>query len=111
MEYKNAFKNGFIVGAVAGALGAYVVFKKHEKVAAKLWMLHVKGDLHRRLKEVKRLSKDNYEELVDNVLARYRSAEHIARHELDDFRDELKRRWKEVKREFDEGVEAELEKD
>jgi hypothetical protein len=104
MEQTHEFKKGFIVGVVAGIVGAFALQKKRRLIMGKLWKLKVQADIHRRVGALKRLTRENYDEIIEDALTRYRAVGSIAKSELDEFGRELKRKWKEVKAEFEEAA-------
>lgn len=104
MDHTRGFKKGFFMGVFAGLFGALLLYRNRGKISAKFWKLRVKADVYRRLKDMKRLTKETYEEVIDDVLSRYRTFGHIAEYELDMFADELRDRYKEMKQRLEEGV-------
>ena len=92
------------MGAVLGAGATYLAYKNRKKIAEKMWKIKARAQLHRRLSNLKRITKKEYEELVDAVLSKYEDLESISRYEIDEFADELKDRWDSVKERIDEAA-------
>lgn len=99
MRYRNGlFAAGFALGALAGAAGAIVLYKNRKTLKAHWWRLRAKADIHRRLGALKEVTREAYDEVVDDVVARYRTLESVAAYEADEFAADLKRRYRDVKR-------------
>jgi gas vesicle protein len=94
---KRDFTSGFALGAVAGAAGALLLYKNRRTLRASWWKLRAKADIHRRLRALKEVTRDSYEEIVDDVLSRYRALGDVASYEVDAFSTDLKRRYRDVK--------------
>ena len=95
---KGLFAAGFTLGALAGAAGAIVLYKNRKTLKARWWRLRAKADIHRRLGALKEVTREAYDEIVEDVVSRYRTLEAIAAYEADEFAAELKRRFRDVKR-------------
>lgn len=97
MNTKRPFAAGLILGALAGAAGALILYKKRKRIRATWWKYQAKLDINRRLANLSRLTKQAYEDAIDDALARYRLAGAVAAPEIDRFAEELKRRYRKVK--------------
>ena len=106
MEQRNGFTTGFVLGALALGLGALALYKKRRHLRAAWWQWQAKADIHRRLAALKRVTRASYDEIVDDVLARYEAAGEVAADEIEAFAGELKRRYGEIKARLAEAREA-----
>lgn len=61
-------------------------------------MFKMRMEIEQRLRELGKFSREAYEEIVEEVLERYRDRGIIAAHKLDTFEEDLKRRYSEAKR-------------
>jgi gas vesicle protein len=112
MEYNNkkgklgAFLSGVVM---ATAIGGYMLFgsKKSRRNRQKVedWMEDAKAEVVTRLKKIKKLSRDKYDEIIDTVSDKYAELKEVGKEKADTLRDELKSRWDEVKREAEEEAE------
>lgn len=90
---------GILVGTLVGiAAGFYLkseegkmVMKDAEKKAKEL-----QGKLMKNLKDVKHLSKEKYEEMVNTTMDYYMKSKDIAQNDLPEVREFLMKKWKEV---------------
>ncbi len=106
MEHNNKFNKGFMFGVAAGALGALFLYKKRGRIRSSLWKLRARAELYRRLYELKRATRERFEDLVDEVLEEYGAWGTIAEEELEDFAEELKDTWRDVKHRFEDAVQT-----
>jgi gas vesicle protein len=95
-----AFLSGVVV---ATAIGGYLLFgskkaKKNRRVVED-WMEDAKADVVAKLKKVKRLSRDKYEEIVDVISDKYSEMKEVGKIKADELRDDLKSRWEEIEEE------------
>jgi gas vesicle protein len=105
MEHnKKGNMGAFLSGVfVATAVGGYLLFgsknakKNRQKVED--WVEDAKADVVSRLKKIKRLSRDKYYEIVDDVSGKNSKMKDVGKEKADELRDELKRRWEEIEEE------------
>ena len=98
-----AQKVGIGVGLTAAtvtAVGGYFLYgsknaKKNRKTV-KSWMLKAKAEVLEGLEKAKKLSEDEYQELVDRVVKRY--AKSATAKEAKEYAQELKKHWKEIEK-------------
>ncbi len=93
-----------IAGAAAAAIaGGYFFYgkegAKHRK-NLKSWMVKAKSEVMEKLEKAKDLSEESYNETVDLVSAKYSSLKHVAPEEIQAFARDLKKHWKDIKREI-----------
>jgi len=92
-------KAGLAIGAILGVVAGYFLQSKDGKTltkdAAKKARLLQKRVLQK-LEQVQDLSQDKYAEVVDEVLAYYQKAKHLAKTEVPGFRKFLLGRWQEI---------------
>lgn len=100
MKNGNDFKKGFVIGVLAGAFGAVALYKKRGAFRAKLWRIRAKMELHHRLRELKALTRRNYDQVVDDVITRARVVGGIAAEEAEEFAEELKQRFDQMRKTF-----------
>ncbi len=87
-----------ITAAVAAAAGGYFLYgsknaAKNRK-AVKSWALKAKADVLEGLEKAKNMSQEEYEQLVETVVAGYALAKSASKAELSDFKKEMKDHWK-----------------
>ena len=63
-------------------------------------MQQMSSDLNERVADATGMTEEKYDELVDLVTSKYRKAKKIKESDLEDFADELKAHWKNVKKEW-----------
>lgn len=97
---RGSFFFGFFLGYAVGTAGGFFLSQNKRKIQAKLWMWRARMEIERRLRELGEFSRSTYDEIVEEVLERYRERGTIAMHKLDAFEDELKRRYGQMKRRF-----------
>ena len=112
MEHNKKSNLGAFLSGVfaAAAVGGYMLFgsknakKNRQKVED--WVEDAKADVASRLKSIKRLTREKYNEVVDTVSEKYSKTKEVGKEKSDKLRDELKSRWDEIvedaKREADE---------
>ncbi len=92
-----------MLGAIIGVAAATFLQSKKGKVLKKdvqKKMVALQKKLNAELKKAKSMSKDGYEELVDNVVAYYVKTKDIAKAEMPMVKKELMSSWKEVEKEL-----------
>lgn len=103
---KKGFATGFILGALAGMLGALVLYKKRRQLKKLWWRAEAKAEIYRRLEGAKRLTRPFYDEVIDEVLADYEAAGDVASEELERFAAKLKGRYDEIRAKLAEAAAA-----
>lgn len=88
-------------GLVAGAaLAAYLLTSpKDRKKAAKqvkAWMIDMQKDIAEKVKQVQDLTEEKYDQIVDEVMPKYKAIKDVSSDELSDFSDEMKSHWKKI---------------
>ncbi|OGR76068.1 MAG: hypothetical protein A2X32_10840 [Elusimicrobia bacterium GWC2_64_44] len=102
MEKKKAIGTGIGIAALA-AIGAYFLTGKRgakNREAIKGWTLKMKGEILEKVEKVKKLDKDDYEKIVDEVAERYGKLEKVSGAELKRMSAELKKAWGHIKAEL-----------
>ena len=105
MEHnKKGNVGAFLSGVfVATAIGGYFLFgsknakKNRQKVEDGLE--DAKAEVMARLKKVKRLSREKYNEIVDEVSEKYSKMKEVGMEKADELKDELKSKWQEIEEE------------
>ncbi len=85
-------------GAAAAAAGYYFSGKKGKKHLKELsgWSKKAKSDLLEKVKKMKSVSKQAYNQAAEEVLAKYKQAKNIDPKELQAFGLELKSHWEKI---------------
>lgn len=104
MSTKKGFAAGFVVGALAGTVGALALYKKRRHLKKLWWRFEAKQEIYKRLRRGKRLTRAFYEEVIDAVLARYGAAGDVAEEELEAFGEKLKEKYAAVRAELAEAA-------
>lgn len=110
MERHDGFNKGFMFGLATGTLAALVLYKNRRSIRTTAWKLRIKAEVYGKIPALRRLTREAFEDLVDEVIDRYYDLGSIAEYELEQFADELKQSWRNVKRRF-EGAVSSLRKD
>jgi len=100
IKVAGAFLAGAVVSAVAGAyylFGAKEAKQNRKKV--EVWTVKAKAEVLGKLEKAKKLSQDEYEKIVDVVSDKYSKVKEVGEDKADKFRSELKKHWKEIKKE------------
>lgn len=88
------------LGLIIGAAGAYFLYgtkkgaKKREEI--KGWMLKMKGEVLERMENMKDVSEETYQAIIEKVAETYRGVASIDKEELEDLVDDLKKHWKNI---------------
>jgi uncharacterized membrane-anchored protein YhcB (DUF1043 family) len=111
-HHKKNNLGAFLSGVfVATAVGGYFLFgsKNAKKNRQKVQdgVEDAKADMMARLKKIKRLSRDKYCEIVDEVSDKYAEIKEIGKEKADELRQELKSKWEEIEEEAMEEAENE----
>jgi len=88
-------------GMIAGAaLAAYLMapLKERKKAETKIksWMRDMRKEVAGRAKEIKDLSRDKYENIVDEVAPKYEALRDVSATEIETFAGELKAHWNNI---------------
>jgi len=107
---KKTVKKGFgakeviEIGAGVAALSAaaYVLFGKEAKKNRKAihgWAIKMKGEIIEKFEEAKDLTEPMYHEIIDKAKEKYSKVKNVDQKELDNVVGEIKKYWKELKKE------------
>lgn len=100
MKKEKAIGAGIGLAALA-AIGAYFLAGKRgakNREAIKGWTLKMKGEVLEKVEKVKKLDKDDYEKIVDQVAERYAKLEKVGGAELKRLTIEMKKAWEHVRK-------------
>ncbi len=102
MDKKKAIGTGIGIAALA-AIGAYFLTGKRgekNREAIKGWTLKMKGEVLEKVEKVKKLDKEDYEKIVDDVAERYGKLEKVSAAELKRLTSEMKKAWDHIRKEM-----------
>ena len=103
MEKKKAIGAGIGIAALA-AIGAYFLTGKRgakNRAAIKGWTLKMKGEVLEKVERVRRkLDREDYEKIVDDVAERYGKLERVGAAELKRLTAEMKKAWAHISEEM-----------
>ncbi|OGG61288.1 hypothetical protein A3C87_03730 [Candidatus Kaiserbacteria bacterium RIFCSPHIGHO2_02_FULL_49_34] len=91
-----------LTAAAVGAIGAY--FLAGSKDAAKnrkmvkSWMLKAKAEVLEGLEQAKKMSAEEYAQLIDKATAVYASTQKASKKDIEEFKDEMSQHWKKLER-------------
>ena len=92
-----------ITAAAAAAAGAYFLYgskdAKKNRATVKSWMLKAKAEVLEVLEDVENMSKEEYENVVENVAATYATVKQVSKKDLTAFRKEMKEYWPKIEKE------------
>lgn len=93
-----------IAGIAAAAIaGGYFFYgkegAKHRK-KIKAWSIKAKGDVIEKIEKAKELSESVFHEAVDTAVAKYSKVKNVTPEELEAFAKDLKKHWKDIKKEL-----------
>ena len=103
-KYKGKILAAGLIGAAAGFIAGLMAAPKNGKDMRKdvqKWANDMAGEIRERVKNTADITQEKYNELVDTVSQKYRSAQDIKTTEVDDLTQDLKDRWDRVKGEWD----------
>ncbi|MEI6420345.1 MAG: hypothetical protein WCO30_01805 [bacterium] len=111
MTKKNSNVGGKVVlglaALAAGAAGAYFLYGTKEGAKAKknvkAWTLKLKGDVIDKMEKMKDVTEGGYNEVIDLVHKKYAGVKNIDPEELNKVVGEMKKHWKNIKKEFKDG--------
>ena len=93
-----------IAGAAAAAIaGGYFFYGKDgakQRKHLKSWSIKAKAEVMDKLEKAKDLTEASYHDAIDLVAAKYSSVKTIAPEEVQAFARDLKKHWKDIKREI-----------
>lgn len=93
---------GIGVGVAALSAAAYILFgpegKKNRKII-KGWSVKMKGEIIEKFENVKELTEPVYNQIVDNIQAKYAKLKNVDQEELTKVVGEIKKHWKTLKKE------------
>ncbi len=84
-------------GLVAAATAAYFLSSKKSRAAAKSWAIKMKADVIEKIEKAKDLSKESYEQIVDQMSAKYHKLKDTTPEEVAEIVSELKKKWSHLK--------------
>lgn len=94
-----------LAALVTATAGAYFLYgtKKGAKTRKQIkgWMLKAKGEVLEKMEDMKDMSAEAYEKVIDEVQAKYKAVKNIDKKDLEAFGKELKSHWKDIKKEID----------
>lgn len=89
-----------LTAAVVAGVGAYFFYGSNKagenRMKAKSWMLKAKGEVMEKVEQAKKMSKDDYEEIVDSVVQGYLALKVATKKEAGELTEELKNSWKRI---------------
>ena len=89
-----------IAAVAAGVIGTYLYRSKDgakKRKEIKSWMLKAKAEVLEKAEDLKEVTEDKYEGIVDTVAAKYKTLAHVGGDELQEFVEELKSHWTDLK--------------
>lgn len=93
---------GIGAGVAALSAAAYVLFgpegKKNRKII-RGWTVKMKGEIIEKFENVKELTEPVYNQIVDNIQAKYAKLKNVDQEELAKVVGEIKKHWKTMKKE------------
>ncbi|HCC48542.1 MAG TPA: hypothetical protein DEQ38_10580 [Elusimicrobia bacterium] len=102
MDKNKALGTGIGIAALA-AIGAYFLTGKRgakNREAIKGWTLKMKGEVLEKVEKVKKLDREDYEKIVDDVAERYAKLEKVSAAELKRLTAEMKKAWSHISAEL-----------
>ena len=91
-----------MTAAAVTAVGAYFLYgskdaaKNRKKV--KSWMLKAKAEVLEGLEKAQEMTKDEYEDLVNNISVAYAGLQDASKKDIKEFKDEMKAHWKTIEK-------------
>lgn len=99
-EISNAQKLGIGVGlttAAVAAVGAYFLYGSKDaaknRKQVKSWALKAKGEVLEVMEKAKKMTEDEFAEVVDGVLSTYAKAQKLSKREIAEFKEEMGENW------------------
>ena len=112
MEHNKKSEAGaFMTGVfVATAIGGYLLFgsknAKKNRQAVQDKVEDAKTDVMVKLRKMKRLSRDQYDKIVDEVSDKYSKMKEFGMEKADELRTELKSRWDDIEKQARDEVDS-----
>lgn len=94
---------GLLAGAILGiAAGLFINSPKGKKMTKDVEkkMQALQKQLMKKLKDAKGMSKEKYEELVDDMMDYYAKTKQLAKDEMPQVREYLLKKWKEIEKQM-----------
>lgn len=92
---------GLTAAAVAAA-GAYFLYgsknAKQNRTMVKSWALKAKGEALEALEKAEKMTKEEYDDLIDRVAAGYAAIKTVTKADIADFKREMKAHWELIER-------------
>ncbi len=89
--------------AVAAIAGGYFLYgkegAKHRK-KIKAWSIKAKGDVIEKIEKAKEVSEAVFHDAIDTTIAKYSKVKNVTPEELEAFAKDLKKHWKDIKKEI-----------
>lgn len=102
-DISNAQKLGIGVGlttAAVAAVGAYFLYGSKDatknRKQVKSWALKAKGEVLEVMEKAKKMTEDEFGEVVDGVLTTYAKAQKISKKEIAEFKQEMVENWEDL---------------
>jgi len=97
----------FIAGIAAATIaGGYYLFgsrdAKQNRNKVEAWSVKAKGEVLSKLENAKKVSKEEYEKIVDSVSDKYAKSKKVGEKKAESLKKELKKHWKDIKKEVEE---------
>ncbi len=90
---------GLAVAAAAGAAWLYGTkdgAKQRKKLEA--WMLKAKGEVMEKIEKMKDVTEDEYKEVIDKVLLKYKKLKSVSTPKVVQLEKDLKKHWKNIEK-------------
>lgn len=102
-DISNAQKLGIGVGlttAAVAAVGAYFLYGSKDATKnrkhVKSWALKAKGEVLEVMEKAKKMTEDEFGEVVDGVLSAYTKAQKLSKKEVSEFKQEMVENWEDL---------------
>lgn len=97
---------GLLGAAAVGAV--YLYGKNKQRVQQRLrgWVLKIKGEVMERVAESESLTREEYEDIVDSAVDKYKQKKQQASERFEQIRHDLKSQWEEIHEEISQHAEA-----
>lgn len=100
----HSFAKGILTGIAAGSAAlAMFLYKteegRKEKEKLKGWMVMMKGEVIHKLENLKEVSKEKYEKIVDEASKKFQRSKGLSEKEIVAFNKRLKSKWKSIQKE------------
>ena len=103
-----------IAALAAAAAGTYYLFGSDKSARnrrhVKSWMLKMKADVMDEVENIKDLTEDAYDKVIDQISEKYATAKNIDKDELAALAKRMKSHWKEIREDIKDTVGDEWEK-